>query len=128
MKKRSLISIVSMLSLLLGMLMLVHNTTFADVDYDITNVNVHAHVNKNGSLTITRSIDYDFDSDAHGVYYRQNLAKNQKLINQKSLFLLTMVRLSLSKLEMAKITPTNLLIIMMAIVSKSSTIFPKTMK
>lgn len=83
MKKRSLISIVSMLSLLLGMLMLVHNTTFADVDYDITNVNVHAHVNKNGSLTITRSIDYDFDSDAHGVYYRQNLAKNQKLINQK---------------------------------------------
>ena len=48
MKKRSLISIVSMLSLLLGMLMLTHHTTFADVDYDITNFN--------GLLTTTLTV------------------------------------------------------------------------
>lgn len=58
-------------------------TAKADVDYDITNVNVKANVNKDGSLTIHRLIKYDFDSDAHGVYYRQNLNHNQRLLNQK---------------------------------------------
>ncbi|GAA3632401.1 DUF2207 domain-containing protein [Lactobacillus hamsteri] len=55
----------------------------ADVDYDINNVKVNAHVNKDGSLLIKRSIKYDFDSSAHGVYYRQNLESNQRLLNQK---------------------------------------------
>ena len=55
----------------------------ADVDYDITNMNVTAKVNRDGSLTMHRRIDYDFDSDAHGVFYKQNLAKKQNLTGVK---------------------------------------------
>lgn len=55
----------------------------ADVDYGISDMNVTAKVNRDGSLTMTRKIYYDFDSDAHGVYYRQNLNKNQSLSNIK---------------------------------------------
>lgn len=51
----------------------------ADVDYDIDQITVNANVNHDGSLSIHRRIYYDFDSDAHGVFYRQNLNKNQKL-------------------------------------------------
>ena len=59
------------------------NITHADVDYDIDEVKVNATVEKDGSLQIERFISYSFDSSAHGVYYRQNLAKDQKLINPK---------------------------------------------
>lgn len=55
----------------------------ADVDYSIDKVAVTANVEKNGSIKIHRTINYDFDDDAHGVYYRQNLNSNQKLLNQK---------------------------------------------
>ena len=55
----------------------------ADVNYDITNMNVTAKVNRDGSLTMHRRIDYDFDSDAHGVFYKQNLAKKQNLTGVK---------------------------------------------
>ena len=51
----------------------------ADVNYDITNVDVTARVNSNGSLSMERRITYKFDDDAHGVFYRQNLASNQDL-------------------------------------------------
>ena len=55
----------------------------ADVDYDITNMDVTAKVNRDGSLTMHRRIDYEFDSDAHGVFYKQNLAKKQNLTGVK---------------------------------------------
>lgn len=53
----------------------------ADVDYSIDKVVVTANVEKDGSLKIKRTINYDFDDDAHGVYYRQNLNSNQKLLD-----------------------------------------------
>lgn len=59
------------------------NQVKADVDYDISNMNVTAKVNRDGSLTMTREIVYAFDSDAHGVYYQQNLNKNQSISNIK---------------------------------------------
>ena len=56
------------------------NPTKADVDYNISNLKITAQVNTDGSLTMKRQVSYDFDSSAHGVYYRQNLAKNQDLV------------------------------------------------
>lgn len=79
MKKRSWLTlIVAFVSLFL--LSTNQLTVKADVDYDIENVKVDAKVNLDGSLALTRTIEYNFDSSAHGVYYRQNLDSNQKLL------------------------------------------------
>lgn len=83
MKKKQFLIPILFLTIFLNFFIKQNTTVKADVDYDINNVKVDAHVNKDGSLSIKRSIKYDFDSDAHGVYYRQNLESNQKLLNQK---------------------------------------------
>lgn len=83
MKKKQFLIPILFLMILLSFFIKQNTTVKADVDYDINNVTVNAHVNKDGSLSIKRLIKYDFDSDAHGVYYRQNLESNQKLLNQK---------------------------------------------
>lgn len=74
------------LLLMLGVITLLFSITGQRVladspSYDITNVKVASHIQADGSLTIERKITYKFDSSARGVYYRQNLLKNQKLLN-----------------------------------------------
>lgn len=80
MKRKSWLTlIIAFISLIL--FSTINTPVKADVDYDIENVKVDAHVNSDGSLAITRTIEYNFDSSAHGVYYRQNLDSNQKLLS-----------------------------------------------
>ncbi|KAA9323767.1 DUF2207 domain-containing protein [Lactobacillus jensenii] len=74
------------LLLMLGVITLLFSVTGQRVladspSYDITNVKVASHIQADGNLTIERKITYKFDSSARGVYYRQNLLKNQKLLN-----------------------------------------------
>ncbi|WP_308555263.1 DUF2207 domain-containing protein [uncultured Lactobacillus sp.] len=77
--KRKYLSLI-ILSLFSFLAIFTHQVN-ADVDYSISNINVVAKVNRDGSLSMHRKIYYDFDSDAHGLLYRQNLNKNQKLSN-----------------------------------------------
>lgn len=83
MKKKQFLIPILFLALIFSIFFNKNYSIKADVDYDINNVKVDAHINEDGSLAITRAIKYTFDSSAHGVYYRQNLESNQKLINQK---------------------------------------------
>lgn len=75
--------IISVLFAFLLLVCLYARPAQADVSYEINNLKVHAKVNRHGSLSMTRQVDYYFDSDARGLYYRQNLNKNQKLTQAK---------------------------------------------
>lgn len=79
MKKR-ILSFASLFGLL-ALLMIFTQKVNADVDYDLDKVDATARVQRDGSLKMHYLIYYDFDSDARGVFYRQNLNKNQKLSN-----------------------------------------------
>lgn len=55
----------------------------ADIDYNIKNVIATAKVNSDGSLSMNRKVTYKFYDSAHGVYYRQNLDNDQRLLKPK---------------------------------------------
>ena len=76
--KRKYLNLIVILSVL-SFLTVFTQKVSADVDYSINNMDVIAKVNRDGSLSMQRTIEYDFASDAHGVFYKQNLNKNQNL-------------------------------------------------
>ena len=76
--KRKYLNLIAILSVL-SFLTVFTQKVSADVDYSINNMDVIAKVNRDGSLSMQRTIEYDFASDAHGVFYKQNLNKNQNL-------------------------------------------------
>lgn len=78
--RKKYLGLVGLLSLL-GLMIVFTQKVKADVNYDINNVAVTAKVNRDGSVTMHREFNYSFDSDAHGVFYRQNLTKKQKITN-----------------------------------------------
>lgn len=76
--KRKLLQILSLLSVVVFCL-LSGQKVKADVHYKIENNTATAKINSDGSVSMKRQIKYFFYDDANGVFYRQNLSKDQKL-------------------------------------------------
>lgn len=76
--ERKLLRILSLLSVVVFCL-LPGQKVKADVHYKIENNTATAKINSDGSVSMERQIKYFFYDSANGVFYRQNLSKDQKL-------------------------------------------------
>ncbi|RMC41678.1 DUF2207 domain-containing protein [Lactobacillus sp. ESL0233] len=70
------------LTILLLLFLYVKNVS-AEVDYRIENNVTTASIKKDGSIAIKKQITYKFKSQSKGVFYQQNLAPSQNLVDAK---------------------------------------------